>query len=48
VSQRRYDHLSLLRMLTATFGVDPLGDADAEGVQPFGRDVFPKHARDTL
>ena len=48
VSRRRYDHLSLLRTLTATFGVDPLGGADADDVRPLGRDVFPKHPRKRL
>jgi hypothetical protein len=39
-SRKSYDHLSLLRTLAGTFGVDPPGDAAGDDVKPLGRDVF--------
>jgi phosphatidylinositol-3-phosphatase len=47
VSAQPYDHLSLLRTLAGTFGVDPPGDAAGEDVTPFGHDVFPKRLATT-
>jgi hypothetical protein len=42
VSPRRYDHLSLLRTLAGTFGVDPPGRAARAGVHELGEEVFPR------
>jgi hypothetical protein len=42
VSAKPYDHLSLLRTLAGTFGVEAPGDAAGKQVKPFGRDVFPR------
>jgi Phosphoesterase family len=41
VSRRAYDHLSLLRTLAGTFGVDPPGRAARAGVHELGEEVFP-------
>jgi hypothetical protein len=40
VSERRYDHLSLLRTISGTFGVAPAGAAGKRSVKPFGHDVL--------
>jgi phosphatidylinositol-3-phosphatase len=40
VSERRYDHLSLLRTIAGSFGVDPPAAAGKRQVKPFGHDVL--------
>lgn len=40
VSVHRYDHLSLLRTIAGTFGIDPPAAAAKRSVKPFGRDVL--------
>jgi hypothetical protein len=35
-----YDHLSLLRTIAGTFGVDPPGAAAGDEVEPLGHDVL--------
>ena len=40
ISNRPYNHYSLLRSVEEYFGLPPLGFAAAPGVKPFGRDIF--------
>ncbi len=40
VSDKGYDHLSLLRTIAGSFGVKPPGAAGQHGVKAFGRDVL--------
>jgi hypothetical protein len=40
VSEHDYDHLSLLRAIAGTFGVDPSGAAKQRTVKPLGADVL--------
>ena len=40
VSDRPYNHYSLLRSIETVFGLPPLGYAGAAGITPFGADVF--------
>ena len=40
VSERPYDHLSLLRTIAGTFGLEPPGSARKRSVKPFGHDVL--------
>jgi phosphatidylinositol-3-phosphatase len=40
VSQNPYNHYSMLRSIEDTFGLEHLGYAGAEGLVPFGDDIF--------
>jgi phosphatidylinositol-3-phosphatase len=43
ISEKSYNHYSLLRSIASLFGVAPLGFAAEEGLQSFGADVFNAH-----